>query len=146
MIFCRIIFGSVVAVGVVLSAHADMSFLNATTNYLAISGPNIGFVLPPSQSLLVPPGDSDTDTVSVAIDGGAVLDEALPLQDGTLYSFNPDGSVSESPGFLQSVAQGDSDLAWYFMNGLISGSGLAAVLLGFIAVRRALSIGDNWND
>jgi hypothetical protein len=32
------------------------------------------------------------------------------------------------------------------MSGLECGSALAAILLGFQAVRRALSIGDNWND
>ena len=34
----------------------------------------------------------------------------------------------------------------YFMQGLIYGSTLAAILLGFISVRRALSMGDAWND
>jgi hypothetical protein len=34
----------------------------------------------------------------------------------------------------------------YFLMGLEYGSGLAALLLGFISVRRALSMGDAWND
>lgn len=35
--------------------------------------------------------------------------------------------------------------AW-FLAGLEWGSGIAAVLFGFISVRRALSMGDSWND
>lgn len=34
----------------------------------------------------------------------------------------------------------------WFLTGLEYGSGIAAILFGFISVRRALSIGDSWND
>ncbi len=129
-----------------LAAYADIGFLNSTTNYLAVTGPSVSFVLPPSQCVLLPPGDGDTNAVEISTFDGVVLLPALPLQDGTLYSFNPDNTAWQSVGFLRSQNQDDSDLAAYFMNGLEVGSALAATLFGFIAVRRALSIGDNWND
>ena len=45
------------------------------------------------------------------------------------------------------VSVGDTATAQdYFMLGLEYGSALAAILLGFISVRRALSMGDAWND
>ena len=34
----------------------------------------------------------------------------------------------------------------YFLQGLVCGSGLGAILFGFMMVRRALALGDNWND
>jgi hypothetical protein len=34
----------------------------------------------------------------------------------------------------------------WFLAGLEWGSGIAALLFGFITVRRALSLGDSWND
>jgi hypothetical protein len=129
-----------------LAAYGDIGFLNSTTNYLAVAGPEVSFVLPPSQFVQFSPGDGDTNAVEISTFNGVILSPALPLQDGTLYSFNPDNSVWQSVGFLRSQNQEDSDLAAYFMNGLEVGSALAATLLGFIAVRRALSIGDNWND
>ena len=45
------------------------------------------------------------------------------------------------------VSVGDTATAQdYFMEGLEYGSALAAILLGFLSVRRALSMGDAWND
>lgn len=42
---------------------------------------------------------------------------------------------------------GDVDTAQdWFLTGLEWGSGIAALLFGFMTVRRALSIGDAWND
>jgi len=34
----------------------------------------------------------------------------------------------------------------WFLQGLVMGSGLAAIVFGFMMVRRALAMGDNWND
>jgi hypothetical protein len=53
--------------------------------------------------------------------------------------------VVVSGGHIDSI--GDCAAAEnYFMSGLECGSALAAILLGIISVRRALSMGDNWND
>jgi hypothetical protein len=42
---------------------------------------------------------------------------------------------------------GDADTAQeWFLTGLEWGSGIAALLFGFMTVRRALSLGDAWND
>jgi hypothetical protein len=66
-------------------------------------------------------------------------------------------SAQESPVFVDnttnnpvpvSVADiGDAETAQgWFLCGLEWGSGIAALLFGFITVRRALSLGDAWND
>ncbi len=42
---------------------------------------------------------------------------------------------------------GDAETAQdWFLTGLEWGSGIAALLFGFMTVRRALSLGDAWND
>ena len=74
--------------------------------------------------------------------GGMTITNGVYILGGTnsvLVINNPTQPIPVTLGGLD-VAQE------YFMQGLIYGSTLAAILLGFISVRRALSMGDAWND
>ncbi len=54
--------------------------------------------------------------------------------------------VNDTNSPVNTSAGSISEAQSYFLDGLEYGSGLAAILFGFISVRRALSIGDSWND
>jgi hypothetical protein len=49
------------------------------------------------------------------------------------------------PVTLTDIGDVDTAQEW-FLCGLEWGSGMAALLFGFMTVRRALSLGDAWND
>jgi hypothetical protein len=112
------------------------------------NGQNNGFEVPPDSSWTFEPANSPLNVSLTQADAmGTTNDlETVTLDDGDALSVNDSGEVFQSFGIQQSRTSLDSAYASYFMMGLESGSGLAAILLGFIAVRRALSMGDNWND
>lgn len=108
--------------------------------------------VPANNSLTFEPTDAEIQSGTVSVSekdafGDLVDDEAnVAFSDGMAFGYNGQGIFLDTPGAEKSAAETDSDMAGYFMNGLETGSALAATLLGFIAVRRALSLGDNWND
>lgn len=53
--------------------------------------------------------------------------------------------VNVAGGTLDDVGTMEQGVSW-FLDGLVWGSGIAALLFGFQSVRRALSMGDAWND
>jgi hypothetical protein len=119
------------------TVRGDVSFINGASSPVAVTG-SVAFTLQPGQSFTFVP--SSTATNGIEVNGAP---EALV--DGTLYSINSDGTVSVSP-VLRNNYDDDSVLASYFINGLEMGTGLAAVLFGWLAVKRGLRLGDVWTD
>lgn len=120
------------------AADADVVFVNGYSQPTEITG-CVQFWLQPGQSLSFVPSSSATNEIDFA--NGTVLD----LQDGMLYSINPDGSVSSSP-VLRSLNEQDSDAEKYFLQGLELFTGIAALYAGWLAVKRGLHLGDVWRD
>lgn len=58
---------------------------------------------------------------------------------------NPTPVTVISPVVVSEVGDVQTGVDW-FIDGLEWGSGIAALLFGFMTVRRALSLGDAWND
>jgi hypothetical protein len=136
-----------------MPCSASVTIYNGTTNSVQVNFP-VGAVLlvPANNSLTFEPTDEESQGATVTVREedtfGDIIDDepAVAFSDGMALGYNGQGIFMDTPGAEKSVAETDSDLAGYFMNGLEAGSALAATLLGFIAVRRALSLGDNWND
>jgi hypothetical protein len=136
-----------------LPCSASVTIYNGTTNSVQVDFPAGAVLLvPANNSLTFEPTDRELQdrTVTVREEDafGDVIDDEPDAQfsDGSSLGYNGQGVFLDTPGAEKSATESDSDLAGYFMNGLETGSALAATLLGFIAVRRALSLGDNWND
>jgi hypothetical protein len=132
------------------SRGAITVFNDASSSLLGFdsNGQNNNFEVPPYSSWTFEPANPplNISLIQVEDDGATNYLETVTLNDGDALSVNDSGEVFQSSGIQQSRASLDSAYASYFMTGLESGSALAAILLGFIAVRRALSMGDNWND
>jgi hypothetical protein len=137
------------------TAHACVTVYNATTNCVQVKFPtaeNSLLVVPAQSTVTFEPTDEELQNPTVTVEEmdafGNVLDDEAGAQfsDGTALGYQASGVFTDTPATEKSVAENDSDLAGYFTSGLETGSALAATLLGFIAVRRALSLGDNWND
>ena len=109
-------------------------------------------VVPAGDTVTFEPTDEELQSSNVSVQEidsfGNVIDSepASPFSDGTALGYQASGIFLDTPATEKSAAENDADLAGYFTSGLETGSALAATLLGFIAVRRALSLGDNWND
>ena len=137
------------------TAHAGVTVFNATTNCVQVKFPtaeNSTLIVPAGNTMTFEPTDEELANPTVTVEEmdplGNLLDDEPNSQfsDGTALGYGPGGVFMDTPATEKSVAENDSDLAGYFTSGLETGSALAAILLGFIAVRRALSLGDNWND
>jgi hypothetical protein len=137
------------------TAHACVTVYNATTNCVQVKFPtaeNSTLVVPAGNTVTFEPTDEELESSNVTVqemdDLGNVIDSepASPFSDGTALGYQASGVFLDTPATEKSAAENDSDLAGYFTSGLETGSALAATLMGFIAVRRALSLGDNWND
>lgn len=115
----------------------DVAFLDGWTNAVYVTG-GVAFTLLPGQSFSFVPSSVATNEISIDVGGASTT---FDLQDGCLYSVNFDGSVQQE-SVIRSSADDDSVLAGYFVNGLELGTGSAVVLFGFLAVRRALRLGD----
>jgi hypothetical protein len=144
-----------IALSYPVTAHACVTVYNATTNCVEVKFPtaeNSTLVVPAGNTVTFEPTDEELQSSNVTVQEmdslGDVLDSepASPFSDGTALGYQASGTFLDTPGTEKSAAEADSDLAGYFTSGLETGSALAATLLGFIAVRRALSLGDNWND
>jgi hypothetical protein len=113
---------------------------------------NSMLVVPAENTVTFEPTDEELQSSNVTVQEldsfGNVIDSepGSPFSDGTALGYQASGVFMDTPATEKSAAEDDSDLAGYFTSGLETGSALAATLLGFIAVRRALSLGDNWND
>jgi hypothetical protein len=138
-----------------VTAHACVTVYNATTNCVEVKFPtaeNSTLVVPAGDTVTFEPTDEELQSSNVTVLEMDVLgnivdsEPASPFSDGTALGYQTSGVFLDTPATEKSVAENDSDLAGYFTSGLETGSALAATLLGFIAVRRALSLGDNWND
>jgi hypothetical protein len=107
-----------------------MNILNASTNGLFLTDVASGgvFIVPASSQVVL-----DVTNVLQAPDGAMISGRSALSWNGTSSVVLVQPTVGA--GFAQS-----------FESGLEYGSGLAAILLGYIAVRRALSLGDAWND
>jgi len=121
----------------IFPARADVVFVNGSTNMVEVTG-GLQFTLQPGQSLSFVPSSSATNEI---VFSGAMI----PMQDGMLYSINPDGSVTSSP-VVRSSDEQDSDSEKYFLQGLELFTGIAAIYAGWLAVKRALHLGDVWPD
>lgn len=116
-----------------VSAQADVVFINGSTNVVEVTG-GLQFTLPPGQSLSFVPSSSATNEIDFS---GAMIQ----MQDGMLYSINPDGSVTSSL-VVRSADEQDNDSEKYFLQGLELFTGIAAVYAGWLAVKRGLHLGD----
>lgn len=58
---------------------------------------------------------------------------------------DPTPVVVTGPVVVSEVGDMETAVSW-FLDGLEWGSGIAALLFGFMSVRRGLSLGDAWND
>jgi hypothetical protein len=134
----RFVLGCLVLTLGVCRSSADVAFINGSTNTVDISGA-VQFDLAPGESLSFVPSSSATNEVDFGVADGE--EQLFPLQDGALYAVYPDGSVLVS-NVMRSNRDDDSVLSSYFMYGLESGTGLGAVLFGWIAVRKGLRLGD----
>jgi len=119
-------------------SSADVAFINGSTNTVDVSGA-VQFDLAPGESFSFVPSSSATNEVDFGVADGE--EQLFPLQDGNLYAVYPDGSVLVS-NVIRSNRDDDSVLASYFLAGLESGTGVGALLFGWMAVKRALKLGD----
>ena len=138
-----------------LSCPATVTIYNATTNCVEVKFPtaeNSTLVVPAGDTVTFEPTDEELQSSNVTVlemDAlGNVIDSepASQFSDGTALGYQASEVFLDTPATEKSAAENDSDLAGYFTSGLETGSALAATLMGFIVVRRALSLGDNWND
>ena len=107
-----------------------MTIFNTSTNVLNLTD------LSSFTVIAVPPQTSSDFSVTNVF----VLPDSQQVSGRDVCSWNGTAAV-----VLQQPSIDDSVLT-FFQQGLISGSMLAAILFGFIAVRRALSLGDAWDD
>jgi plastocyanin len=137
------------------TTHACVTVYNATTNCVEVKFPtaeNATLVVPAGDTVTFEPTDEELQSSNVTVQEmdslGNVIDSepASPFSDGTALGYQASGVFLDTSATEKSAAENDSDLAGYFTSGLETGSALAATLMGFIVVRRALSLGDNWND
>ncbi len=126
-------FLSLFLAGGMFPVWADVVFVNGSTNVVEVTG-GLQFTLQPGQSLSFVPSSSATNEIDFS---GAMIQ----MQDGMLYSINPDGSVTSSP-VVRSADDEDSDCERYFLQGLELFTGIAAVYAGWLAVKRGLRLGD----
>ncbi|HXB58697.1 MAG TPA: hypothetical protein VNU95_03995 [Candidatus Acidoferrales bacterium] len=138
-----------------VTAHGRVTVYNATTNCVQVKFPtveNSTLVVPAGDTVTFEPTDEELQSSNVTVQEvnalGSIIDSepASPFSDGTALGYQSSGVFLDTPATEKSEAENDSDLAGYFTSGLETGSALAATLMGFIAIRRALSMGDNWND
>jgi hypothetical protein len=139
-----------------LSLSAEIQFVNGSSDngYLLVQQgvPAGGFqdvvTLAPGQSFRFQPSDGYTNglfNLVVEHSDGGTVGTNLTIYDGDVVSLGFSDNVEQHSGLLDNATTRDEALCGYFTMGLESGSGLAAILLGFIAVRRALQMGEQWD-
>lgn len=134
-----------------LTVSAEVGIFNGSADELAVTSGSEQIVsLAPGGHFSWEPSDGFTNSTLLfteynATNGVSDLSVSYMVSDGDLVSFDSAGHSWQSAQFLQNAPATDSQMASYFTAGLESGSALAAILLGFIAVRRALQMGEQWD-
>jgi hypothetical protein len=142
--------------GLALSASAEIQFVDgsADNGYLLVQR-NVAagvfqdvVTLAPGQSFRFQPWDGYTNglfNIVVENTNGISAETNVTVYDGDIISLGLADDVEQHSGLLDNATARDQAWCNYLMMGLESGSSLAAILLGFIAVRRALGMGEQWD-